>query len=107
MMVVHRRFLVDHRKRHEFREAMRLMLDVSQQVHVFDPMNRRFDMAVHDCRSRGNTQAVRCRDDLNPLPDCDAAGRDHVADVLIENLRRSTRKRAQARLLEHCEIVRN
>ena len=62
---------------------MRLMLDVSQQVHMFHPVKRRFDVTVHDGGGRGNAQAMRCRDDIDPLFDRDARYvRDRLGELL-------------------------
>ena len=74
---------------------MRLVLDVAQQVHVLDPVDRGLDMAVHDRRGGGDAKAVGRGDDLNPLLGSDSSGRDEVTDLLVENLGRGARQSAK------------
>ena len=74
----------------------RLVLDIAKQIHVFDPMNRRFQMAVHDGRGGRDAKAVSGGDDINPLLDRDAAGRNDIADLLVENFGRRSWQRSQS-----------
>ncbi len=104
-MVIHRRLLIDHRERNEFGNPMRVVLDVPQQVHVFDPVNRSVDMTVHDCRGGRNSQAMRRGDHLDPPFHGDASGGNRIANFLIENFRRGAWKRSQACLFEGGQIL--
>ena len=55
-MMIHGRFLMNHRKRDEFGKPAGLVLDIPKQIHVFDPVDGRFQMTVHDGRSGGEFQ---------------------------------------------------
>ena len=68
-MMVHGRFLMNHRKRDEFGKPAGLVLDIPKQIHVLDPVDGRFEMSVHDGRSRGNSKTMGGCDDINPLLD--------------------------------------
>ena len=89
-MVVHRRFLMDERKRHEFRETSGVLLDVAQERHVPRPVPAGLDVAVHDGRRGADAELVRGRHDLDPLRGADTPFGDDVANAVVENLDRKS-----------------
>src|SRR6476661_680450 len=99
-MMVHGRFLMNHRKRDEFGKPAGLVLDVPEQIHVFDPVDGCFQMTVHDGRSRGDSKTMSGFDDINPLLDRDTARRYDIADFLVENFRGCTWQGTQTGALE-------
>ena len=84
---VHGCLVMDEGEGDELREASRLPLDAAQEIHVADPVRGRLHVAVHDGGGGADTEGVRGGDDLDPLVDGDAAARDAVAHLLVEDLR--------------------
>ncbi|SLC97054.1 Uncharacterised protein [Mycobacteroides abscessus subsp. massiliense] len=85
------------RQRHEFGESACAVLNSGEHTQVCHPVLRGVDVPVHHGRAGAQPYLVRGTDDIDPLGRGQLALGEHPADLVIENLRRSTRNGVQAR----------
>ncbi len=104
---VHRGLLVDQGQGHELGEATGVLLDAAQQVHVADPVGGLLHVPIHDGGGGPDALRVGGGDHLDPLLDRDATARDEIADVLVQHLGGGAGERAEPRLLELGEVLRD
>ncbi len=62
-------------------------------------------MAVHHCRSRGNSQLMRRGDDLHPARGRQFVGAEFLPHAIIENFRRRPRDASEAFCLHHAQVI--
>ena len=96
----HGSFFVDKTQRNEFGNTSGSFLDVAQGIEMNRFVTRRFNMTVHNSRGCRDAEFMGRLDQVNPLRSADSTGRNLVAHLIHENLRRSPREAPYTGLLE-------
>ena len=94
------------RQWHEFSEAARPFLQVSNPHEVPSPVFWLFYVSVHDCRGGAETHLMCCLHDLQPLVGVDLVRTDDRPNLVVENFGSCTGQRAQTNVLQFPQIVR-
>ena len=100
-----RRLVRDERQRHELGEAAGLALEVADGEQVPGLVPRLLDVPEHHRRRRAEADAVRRAHDLEPLCRRDLVGAQDPPHLVIEDLGRGARQRAEPRVLEAQQVV--
>ena len=96
---------MDESQGNKFGESAGLFLNFAQQKNMPDPMFGKLGMAIHHRGGRGNAEAVRRADHIDPLPYFQLIGTQRSANFIVENFRGRSRNAAQAGFLQHQQIV--
>ena len=101
----HRRLHVHERERHELGEAARPLLLLPRPQQVPRPVLRPFDVPEHDRHVRAQADLVRRLVHRQPLLGRDLVRADHGPHLVVEDLRRRPRQRAQAERAQQLEVL--
>ncbi len=104
-LLVHGRLPVYEAERNELGEAAGLHLDVPQKGEVSRLVPGVLDVAVHDGGAGGDAQAMRRCDHADPVGGADPAGRDNLADAVVQDLGGGARQAVQAGVFEQLEVL--
>ncbi len=102
-----RRLHRHERQRHEFGQAAARLLLAAQMQQVPRPMLRLIDMAEHDRRGSLEADAMRRRDDIQPLRRRHLVGADDRAHLVVQHFGRGAGQRAEARVFQLGQEFRN
>ena len=72
-------------QRDKLGDAVRLLLDITQEIKMRCAMARGLDMAIHDGAGRRDAQAVGGRDHLRPVGNGDPARGNELANLVVED----------------------
>src|SRR5450631_786964 len=97
--------LMDKSEWNEFGEAAGLVLDISQQAQLIDPVRGGLDVAVHQSRSAADPAGVRGTNNFSPLRRGELVARKDLADFVVEDFGGGAGQRAEAVIAQHGQIV--